>query len=148
MECKTRLNLPQFEIKTRTNRSRTEIWDPIRLRWLVLTPEEWVRQNFIRFMVEHKAVSPMFVKQEMNINLNGTRKRADIVVYTTEGTPHIIVECKAPSIKITQETLLQICRYNMALKLPVVIVTNGLTHYCFRYDAQTNETLPVSGLDF
>ena len=136
-----KLNLPEFDIRLRTVRAETEIWDAIRKRWLKLTPEEWVRQHFIRYLVEVKGVNPLFVRQDLPLRLNETGRRADIVVYGQDGRPRMVVECKAPEVRIVRETLEQVGRYNMVLKVPCVAVTNGLTHYCFRYDAAAHRML-------
>ena len=134
---KVKLNFPDFNIKTRTVLGKEQIWDGIRLKWLALTPEEWVRQNLIMYLVECRGVSSLYIKQEMGLDLHGTRKRADIVIYGSGMTPGMVIECKAPEVKITRETLEQVARYNMTLGLPYTAVTNGLSHYCFRFDKAT-----------
>lgn len=137
MSCNIKLNLPEFDIRCRTLSEKAEVWDPIRKKWLVLTPEEWVRQNFIRYMIDVKRVNPLFIKQELGMKLNDTPRRADIVIYDSTAVPRMVIECKAPQVKITRETLEQVARYNMVLKLPYLAVTNGLTHYCFKYAPET-----------
>lgn len=138
MPNKARLNLPESNLRVRLSTGRKEIWDNIRKKWLVLTPEEWVRQNFINFLTDHRNVDPLYIKQEQNLKFNTAVLRADIVVYNAKLSPVLIVECKAPEIRITRETLEQICRYNMVMKVPYVCVTNGLKHFCFRYDGECN----------
>ena len=128
------LNLPEFNIKTRVSGDKEQVWDSIRMQWLILTPEEWVRQNFIRYMTDYKGVDPLFIKQELNIRLNDTLKRPDIVIYGKDASPKMIIECKAPGVKITKETLEQASRYNMVLGVPFIAVTNGIKHYCFLFD--------------
>ena len=123
------LNLPKYSLKFKTEGLKTYIFDPIRKKYLVNTPEEWVRQNFIQFLVQEKGYPASLMAVEMGIDVLNTKKRCDIVLYNTMGKPHIIVECKAPSIKIAQDTFDQIARYNLTLKTEFLIVTNGLQHY-------------------
>ena len=105
------------------------IFDEIRKKKVVLTPEEWVRQNFIQFMnKEHKVPLSMMVL-EKDLELNGKKKRADILVYNKEGKPFAIVECKASHVAISQDVFDQVARYNLVLKVPYLIVTNGLEHF-------------------
>jgi len=123
------LNLPKYSLKLKTDGAKTLIFDSIRKKYLVNTPEEWVRQNFIQFLVQEKGYPASLMAVEMGIDVLNTKKRCDIVLYNTMGKPHIIVECKAPSIKISQDTFDQIARYNLTLKTEFLIVTNGLQHY-------------------
>jgi hypothetical protein len=96
---------------------------------LVNTPEEWVRQNFIQYLIQEKGYPASLMAVEMGIDVLNTKKRCDIVLYNALGKPTIIVECKAPSIKIGQDTFDQIARYNLTLNTNYLIVTNGLQHY-------------------
>lgn len=123
------LNLPNYSLKLKKEGVRTLIFDPIRKKYLVLTPEEWVRQNFIQFLIHEKGYPASLIAIEMGIDVLKTKKRCDIVLFNNEGKANVIVECKAPSIKISQETFDQIARYNMTLKTNLLIVTNGLQHY-------------------
>lgn len=123
------LNLPNYSLKLKKDGVRTLIFDPIRKKHLVLTPEEWVRQNFIQYLIQEKGYPASLIAVEMGIDVLNTKKRCDIVVYNNIGKPHLIVECKAPSIKIAQDTFDQIARYNMTLDTKLLIVTNGLQHY-------------------
>lgn len=138
MSSNPRLNLPETEIRVRTRNGRKELWDDIRKKWLVCTPEEWVRQNFIGFLTGKRGVNPLYIKQEQLISFNGTDLRADIVVYGKDSNPQMVVECKAPEVKLDRQTLEQVCRYNMMLKVPYFCITNGLAHYCFSYDKESN----------
>ena len=131
-----KLNLPIYSIKLKKEGNKTLIFDPIRKKHIVLTPEEWVRQNFIQFLIEEKNYPPSLMAIEMGIDLLNTKKRCDIVLYNTKGFPHMIVECKAPSIKISQDTFDQIARYNITLKTDLLVVTNGLQHYVCMMDHQ------------
>ena len=131
-----KLNLPIYSIKLKKEGNKTLIFDPIRKKHIVLTPEEWVRQNFIQFLIEEKNYPPSLMAIEMGIDLLNTQKRCDIVLYNSKGLPHMIVECKAPSIKISQDTFDQIARYNITLKTDLLVVTNGLQHYVCMMDHQ------------
>lgn len=131
-----KLNLPIYSIKLKKDKNKTFVFDPIRKKYINLTPEEWVRQNFIQFLIVEKNYPASLMAVEMGIDLLNTKKRCDIVLYNTKGLPHMIVECKAPSIKISQDTFDQIARYNMTLKTDLLIVTNGLQHYVCMMDHQ------------
>jgi len=129
-----KLNLPIYSIKLKKDENKTFVFDPIRKKYIILTPEEWVRQNFIQFLIEEKKYPASLMAVEMGIDLLNTKKRCDIVLYNTKGLPHMIVECKAPSTKISQDTFDQIARYNMSLKTDLLIVTNGIQHYICMMD--------------
>jgi type I site-specific restriction endonuclease len=96
---------------------------------VALTPEEWVRQNFLLYLIEEKKMPRNLMRVEMSLKLNSMSKRCDIVVYSTTGEPLLAVECKAPSVAITQKVFEQIARYNLCLKVPYLAVTNGVQHY-------------------
>lgn len=106
---------------------------------MVLTPEEWVRQHFVHFLIDKKNYPTSLIALEKQLTINNRKKRTDILVFNTEGTPEIIVECKAPTIKVTQDTFDQIARYNLKLKANFLIVTNGLEHFYCKMDFE-NET--------
>ncbi len=128
------LNLPPCRVRIRSVNDKTEIWDDIRKKWLVCTPEEWVRQHFIRFLVEHRGVPPLMIRQEMPLEIFGVKRRPDIVVFASDGRPVLIVECKAPEVRLSNDALQQAAKYNLALGLKYLLITNGMTHYCYRYD--------------
>lgn len=132
------LNLPQYPIKTKEEGGTTYIFDPIRRKYLVLLPEEWVRQNFIQFLINDKGYAASLIAIEKGLNLNELHKRADIVIYDNRAQPVVLVECKAPKIKINQDVFEQIARYNMVFKVPYLVVTNGLDHYCAKIDFEEN----------
>ncbi len=133
------LNLPKFQFKVKMEGRKQLIFDTIRKKYVVLTPEEWVRQNFIRFLIDVKGYPASFIAVEKRVNVNLLPQRSDIVLYNRQLEPQIIVECKAPHVKISQAVFNQITRYNMVLRVPLLIVTNGLKHYCCRmnYENQT-----------
>ena len=128
------LNLPPAELKIREADGCAHIWDKLRRRWLVLTPEEWVRQNFIAFLAGHCAIDEYRIAQEHRLVVNGMDMRADIVVFSRTGQPVLVVECKAPSVPIGQAVIEQVSRYNSVMNLEYAAVTNGLSHYCWQID--------------
>ena len=129
-----RLNLPVYNFKLKSNENKTLIFDKIRKRYMVLTPEEWVRQHFVQFLIDEKKYPISLITVEKQHTINNLKKRSDILVFNADGNPDIIVECKAPSIKITQDTFDQIARYNLKLQANYLIVTNGLEHFYCKMD--------------
>lgn len=129
-----KLNLPSFEFKYGTRNGKITIWDTTRKKYLILTPEEWVRQHFVEYLIQVKQFPRTLFKIEAGLRVLKTFKRTDIVCYSNLGNPVLMVECKAPQIKITQQTFDQIARYNIPLKVPYLVVTNGLQHYCCQID--------------
>ncbi|PXX99012.1 restriction endonuclease subunit R [Marinifilum breve] len=128
------LNLPTYSFKIKSDLQRKLIFDSIRKKYVVLTPEEWVRQNFIRFLVEEKDYPASLIAVEKKVDVNLLPQRSDIVLYNSNANPIMIVECKASKIKITQDVFNQIARYNMKLRVPFLVVTNGLRHFCCYMD--------------
>ncbi len=133
-----KLNLPEYQFRIRSTGKRTEIFDNLRKKFVALTPEEWVRQNFIQYLIVEKKVPQGLINVEMMLKYNQMTKRCDIAIYATTGAPVMIVECKAPHIEITQDVFDQIARYNMTLKVKYLVVTNGLKHFCCIIDFQNN----------
>lgn len=131
------LNLPPFEKKITKKDDKPFILDVIRRQYVALTPEEWVRQNFVHFLIEYKGYPQSLMANEVQLKLNGMSRRCDTVVYDRTLRPRVIVEYKAPSVSITQKVFEQICRYNMVLQVDYLIVSNGLAHYCCRIDYPT-----------
>jgi len=128
------LNLPKYAIKMERKGDKVQIWDIIRQKYLILTPEEWVRQHFIHYLIEHKGYPIALLANEVTLKLNGTTKRCDTVLYTSTLVPRMIIEYKAPQIPITQSVFDQIRRYNLTFKVDYLIVSNGLKHYCCQMD--------------
>lgn len=124
------LNLPPFQTKIIERNGKNTIFDVIRKRYVILTPEEWVRQHFVHFLIEHKNYPLVLMSNEVLLKLNGTVKRCDTVLYSRDLSARMIIEYKAPNITITQDVFDQITRYNMVLKVDYLIVSNGLQHYC------------------
>ena len=133
------LNLPIAALKTKLVDGTTQVFDQVRKKYLVLTPEEWVRQHFIHYLNQEKNYPLGLMGVEQMVKYNGMQTRADIVLYTTEGKPNMIVECKAPNVKITQDAFNQIAKYNFKLQVPFLVVTNGMKHYCCRMEYDSNE---------
>ncbi|MBO7462686.1 MAG: type I restriction enzyme HsdR N-terminal domain-containing protein [Bacteroidales bacterium] len=130
------LNLPPHDLNIKSDGQNTYIFDVIRKKFLVLTPEEWVRQNFVHYLIEDLHYPAPLMMTENGLKLFNTQKRSDIVIYDRNGSPLVVVECKAADVKITQETFNQVARYNIKFKAPLIIVTNGLNHYCAKFDAE------------
>ncbi|MDN3620724.1 MULTISPECIES: type I restriction enzyme HsdR N-terminal domain-containing protein [Polaribacter] len=129
-----KLNLPSYNFKLKSSENKTLIFDKLRKKYMVLTPEEWVRQHYVSFLIEEKKYPTTLIALEKQLTINNRKKRTDILVFNKEGNHEIIVECKAPSIKITQDTFDQIARYNLKLKANYLIVTNGLQHFYCKMD--------------
>lgn len=131
----TPLNLPQYNINVTTANDGThQIFDRLRGKFVALTPEEWVRQHFVAFLIDHKGFPIGLMANEVSLSLNGTSRRSDTVVYNSSAQPLVIVEYKAPTVKISQKTFDQIIRYNMVFHAPYLIVSNGINHYCCHID--------------
>ncbi|WP_369047550.1 type I restriction enzyme HsdR N-terminal domain-containing protein [Tenacibaculum sp. UWU-22] len=131
-----KLNLPNYSFKLKSNEKHTLIFDKIRKKYVVLTPEEWVRQHFVLFLIHEKKYPISLIAVEKQLTINNLKKRSDILVFSSNGLPHIVVECKAPNIAITQKTFDQIARYNLKLNASYLIVTNGLNHYYCQMDTK------------
>ena len=134
-----KLNLPTYNFKLKSNENKTLIFDIIRKKYMVLTPEEWVRQHFVLFLMDEKKYPASLIAIEKQLTVNNLKKRSDILVFNSDGKPEILVECKAPKVKITQDTFDQIARYNLKLKANFLILTNGLEHFYCKMDFE-NET--------
>ena len=125
------LNLPPYPFKLKEQENKLYIFDEVRKKYLVVTPEEWVRQHFVQYLLVEKKYPKGWISIEGGLKLNELQKRSDILVYNTEGNPFLLVECKAPSIKITQNVFDQVARYNSIHRVKFLAVTNGLEHfYC------------------
>lgn len=128
------LNLPPYATKIKVRDGKNTIWDVLRRKYVALTPEEWVRQHFVHFLVEHKGYPASLLANEVALTLNGTSRRCDTVLYDRTLSPRMIIEYKAPHIPITQKVFDQIGRYNLVFRVDYLIVSNGLSHYCCRMD--------------
>ncbi|MCE3279437.1 MAG: restriction endonuclease subunit [Bacteroidetes bacterium] len=132
------LNLPTYKFRLKEQDDLVYVFDTIRKKFVVLTPEEWVRQNFIQFLVSEKKYPASLVSVEVGLKYNQLQKRADVLIYNKFGQPYLMIECKAPEVKISQETFHQIAAYNMSFKVSYLIVTNGMDHFCCKMDYENN----------
>lgn len=137
------LNLPPAKLKLKTN----QVWDRLRKKYVLLTPEEWVRQHFIAYLIDHLGYPEGRMASEYTVDYNGMKKRCDVVAFDENLRPAVIVECKAVSIEISENTFYQIARYASTLKAKLLILTNGMNHYCAKIDVAENkliylETIP------
>ena len=132
----SKLCFPPYSFRIKKEGEQQLIFDQVRKKWLVLTPEEWVRQHMVRYLIEEKNYPASLIAIEMGLKLNGTQKRCDIALFNTLGKATVLVECKAPHVKITQAAFDQIARYNMVMGVKYLVVTNGLKHYCCVVDTE------------
>jgi predicted type IV restriction endonuclease len=128
------LNFPSYSFRFKNSENKVSIFDAVRKKFIQLTPEEWVRQHTIQYVLQEKQYPKSYLNVEKLIKINDLHKRYDIVVFQPDGTIFLLVECKAPEVKITQDTFDQIARYNLALKARYLMVTNGLNHYFCQMD--------------
>jgi hypothetical protein len=131
------LHLPPYPFKISEQNGQLTVFDVIRKRNIIITPEEWVRQHFVQYLINQKKYPKALIKLEGGHKLHGMARRTDIVVYNPAGEKILLVECKAPSVPIDQKTFDQIARYNMTHKVKLLAVTNGLQHYYCRIDFET-----------
>lgn len=128
------LNLPSIDANIKQEGGKKFIFDPLRKRYVSLTPEEWVRQHFVMFLINYRNYPSALIANETSISLNGMSRRCDSVVFRSSLEPLVIVEYKAPQVTITKKTFMQAHSYNQVLRVPYIIITNGLTHYCYHID--------------
>lgn len=128
------LNFPKYSFRFKNSENKVSIFDSIRKKFVVLQPEEWVRQHCIQFLIIEKGYPISLINIEKELTINSLKKRYDIVIFNSDGTIHLIVECKAPKIPINQNTFDQIARYNLELNATFLMVTNGLNHYYCQMD--------------
>lgn len=139
-----KLNFPSYDFRFKSSENKIAIFDGVRKKFVVLTPEEWVRQNVVSYLLSEHDYPKNYLNVEKIIKINGLTKRYDIIVFQPDGKIFLLVECKAPHVQITQDTFDQIARYNMSLDARYLMVTNGLNHYFCRmdYEAERYEFLP------
>lgn len=129
-----RLNLPHFDFKVKKQNENVFIFDNIRRKFVRLTPEEWVRQHFIHYLINEKRVPPGLISVEKGLKINRLPHRSDIVVYNRVGVPWMLIECKSPEVALSHDALDQAGRYNLSLKVKYLVITNGLDHHVFHLD--------------
>ena len=132
------LNLPEYPLKIKNENGKTLVFDAIRKKFVVLTPEEWVRQHFIQFLIREKNYPPALMAVEKQLTVNSLPQRFDLLSYNRKGEPFLIAEFKAPSVNISQETFDQAVRYNTALKVKYVVISNGMQHFACEIAYETN----------
>ena len=135
------LNLPKYEIRIGRKDGRLTIFDFLRRRYVALTPEEWVRQHFTHFLVEHKSYPQGLLANEVELSVGEKSLRCDSVLYDRELRPRMIVEYKAPHIKLTQKVFQQIVTYNLLLHVDYLVVSNGIEHHCIKMDYENEKYL-------
>ena len=145
------LNFPTYSFRFKNSENKVAIFDEIRKKFVQLTPEEWVRQHTIQYLLVEKKYPKSLINVEKVLKVNGLSKRYDVVVFNSDGSLHILVECKSTDVKITQTVFDQIARYNNSLKANYLMVTNGLNHYFCKMDFDTEqylllETIPAHNL--
>ena len=133
-----RLNLPTFEMKVSGTKQQPKILDVLRRKYVAITPEEWVRQHFVHYLIEHKGYPAALMANEMSLSIGNKKLRADSVLYNRHLQPRMIMEYKAPTIEITQKVFEQIAAYNLLLHVDYLVVSNGLQHYCCKIDYENN----------
>lgn len=135
----TKLNFSSYSFRFKNSENKTYIFDIIRKKFLLLTPEEWVRQHVLNYLIEDLKYPKSLINVEKLVNVNGLKKRYDIVVFNTDGSFFLLVECKAPEVQITQGTFDQIAQYNFVLKAENLMITNGLNHYFCQMDFENEK---------
>ena len=129
-----KLNFPTYSFRFKNSENKISIFDEIRKKFVILQPEEWVRQNCVQYLIQNKNYPKSLINVEKELKVNKLKKRYDIVIYNSDGSIYLIVECKSPKITIDQNTFDQIARYNLTLNANYLMVTNGLNHYYCKMD--------------
>ena len=133
------LQFPTYSFRFKNSENKVAIFDEIRKKFIIVTPEEWVRQHVVQFLLQDKKYPKSHINVEKLLKINNLNKRYDVVVYKPDGNITILIECKSPGVKISQSTFDQIARYNMTLKAEYLMVTNGLNHYFCKMDYQNEK---------
>ncbi|GJM30163.1 MAG: restriction endonuclease subunit R [Cyclobacteriaceae bacterium] len=133
-----KLNLPDYPLKTRCQGNQDFIFDQFRKKYVLLTPEEWVRQHFLNYLVNDLGYPKSLVKVESGLSVNRMGKRTDILVYSQQIKPFLLIECKAANVPLSDKTFDQLSLYNQAIRAEYLVITNGIKHYCCFMDYETN----------
>jgi len=139
-----KLNFPTYSFRFKNSENKVAIFDEIRKKFILLTPEEWVRQHTLHYLVQDNKYPKSYINVEKLIKINTLNKRYDIVVFQPNGSIFLLIECKAPEVAITQKTFDQIARYNLELKAKYLMVTNGLNHYLCQMDIENKKNIFLS----
>ena len=142
------LNFPSYNFRFKNSENKVSIFDDIRKKFIILTPEEWVRQHIVQFLLHEKKYPKSYINVEKLIKVNDLNKRYDIVVFKPNGELFLLIECKSPDVKITQETFDQIARYNLKLNAQFLMLTNGLNHYFCQMDFEKETYIFLEELPF
>ena len=137
-----RLNLPEFEYKVKSDDGKVSIFDIIRKKYIVLTPEEWVRQSMVHFLIEQLGYPKSLIKVESGLKYNQLSKRSDILIYDRDASPFLLIECKTYQFPLKQDALQQLSTYNNTIGAPFIALTNGLKHFCFKIEK--GQSAPLS----
>ncbi|MEP0714219.1 type I restriction enzyme HsdR N-terminal domain-containing protein [Algoriphagus sp.] len=138
------LNLPQFDPQLLQKEGKFWVFDSLRKKHLVLTPEEWVRQHWVNFLITQLNFPKGLLALEKGLMYNKLLKRTDVVVWDKSGKPYLLIECKAPKVKLTQKTIEQACMYHKELKTPFLLISNGLQHICLSFDVLSEKFTQVN----
>ncbi|WP_430400596.1 type I restriction enzyme HsdR N-terminal domain-containing protein [Flavobacterium sp.] len=133
------LNFPTYSFRFKNSENKVSIFDSIRKKFILLTPEEWVRQHVVEFLLNEKKYPKSLINVEKVVKVNGMNKRYDVIVFNSDGSIFLLIECKAPEVKIDQKTFDQIARYNLILNAQYLMVTNGLNHYFCEMDFENEK---------
>jgi len=140
------LNLPPFAYKLKHSDANSLIFDALRRKYVQLTPEEWVRQHFIHYLINELHYPKSLISVERGTRCNTLQKRTDICIYNQDAKPHLLVECKAAYVPITQDVVKQVSVYNQTIKAKFIVITNGLEHYCWEVDFEKRSFRPLSNI--
>ena len=141
-----KLNFPVYSFRFKNSENKVAIFDEIRKKFILLTPEEWVRQHTVQFLLQDKKFPKSYINVEKLIKINDLSKRYDVVVFQPNGEIFLLIECKAPEVPISQNTFDQIARYNLVLKAKYLMVTNGLNHYFCQMDFENEKYIFLNEL--
>ncbi len=141
-----KLNLPAASLSIQDRSGKPYVFDQFRKRYVLLTPEEWVRQHFLRYLHEHKGYPSGLIAVEASLKYNRMARRADAIIYRSSGKPLMIIECKAAHVSISQDVFDQVARYNFSFGVPFLVVTNGLQHFCMLRDAASEQWVALNDI--
>ena len=141
-----KLSFPSYSFRFKNSENKAAIFDEIRKKFIILTPEEWVRQHVVQFLLQDKGYPKSYINVEKLIKINNLSKRYDVVVFQPNGDIFLLIECKAPEVPISQNTFDQIARYNLVLKAKYLMVTNGLNHYFCQMDFENEKYIFLNEL--
>jgi hypothetical protein len=142
------LDFPAFDCKVKQADGKLYILDVLRKKYIFLTPEEWVRQHLIHFLLNHRSYPHSLMQPEAGLKYNQLAKRADLLVYTASGKPFLLAECKGANIELCELTFEQASQYNYIVKAPYLLLTNGLEHFCYAIDFEKQQAERLADIPF